>query len=568
MIRPRSNACLFQRFAHDARGAVSVVAALMTVLGLSLSVLVLDAGNLYLTKRRLQAGVDAAALSAAGDPTQAATLAGNSLAANGFSRTATVESGIYTADPSLAESARFATAATGANAVRVTKTITTPSFIAGILGGTAGNASGVKATATAARLPGVSYAAGTSLASVDPNQINQVLGQLFQVGTLHIVSYDGLANANVNALPFLSQLASQVGVSAGATYGDLANANVTVGKLLAAASAAVNIQSGGTNTATLDLLNQLSLQLPASASMTVGQLINLALWQKRQIGTILQQDGSQTKINLLDLVTAAARLYGAGHLVTVTNGITIPLAGTISITTNVVVGSPMTSVAMAPVGTVISTQQVRVAIVVKTALLGVGADAPVQITLPIYLKLASGTGTVKDIPCTPNGTRAIITGATQTGLAQLGTVTNTDLLNLGADPAIGAAPVAQVKILGLQLTITAAANLPILPGGPQDLPFNQTMITNGTPQTVAANQHVLSGLASYLTFPAQSGTLLGTVLNLLNNTVLPLVKPILVNILSALDPVVDAILQTLGLRLGAIDIVVRGISCGTPTLVH
>ena len=134
---------------------------------------------------------------------------------------------------------------------------------------------------------------------------------------------------------------------------------------------------------------------------------------------------------------------------------------------------------------------------------------------------------------------------------------------------IGPAPIAQVSLLGLvTLTINAAAILNIVPGGPTDLPFNQTQIAAGTPQTVAANQHVLSGLANALTFPPQTGSLLAAVLNLLNNTVLPLVKPILVAILSALDPIVDALLQTLGLRLGAIDIVVRGVSCGTPTLVH
>jgi uncharacterized membrane protein len=567
MTRPSHRPCLIARFARDARGAVSILAALLIVLALGLSVLVVDAGHLYLAKRRLQSAVDAAALAAAGDNTQAAALASAALTANGYDGGATVETGTYTADPALAQSARFVPSA-GGNAVRVTKTITTPSFLGGIFGN--GGDSSVKASALAARIPAVAFAAGTGLGDLSGGQINQVLGGLFGAGlNLTLPNYAALASANVDALTFLDQLAAQAGVTAG-TYGDLADTSVTVGQVLSAAQAALNIQ-GGDNTAALDALNMLSLQLPQSAAMTFGQVADTSLWQQRRIGSVVQQNSGQTNFNLFDIIAAMARIYGAGHLVSASGSTTLPLAGAVTITTNMVVGSPMTSVGLSPKGTTIATQQVRVAITVKTNPLAVGADSPVRITLPVYLRLAGGTATVTGIPCTADGTRAVITAAVQTGFAAIGSVSDADLKNLDAEPVVAPAQLASVSLLHLvNLTITAAGNMDILPGGPTPLPFDAGQIKNGTPQTVAGtdNQHIMSGLVGVLYFPPQSGTLLGIALNLLNNTVLPAVKPILVDILTALDPATDTLLRATGLRLGAIDVVVRGVRCGTPTLVH
>jgi uncharacterized membrane protein len=64
------------------------------------------------------------------------------------------------------------------------------------------------------------------------------------------------------------------------------------------------------------------------------------------------------------------------------------------------------------------------------------------------------------------------------------------------------------------------------------------------------------------------GALATAINNLLASTVTPLLRGTLVTLLTALDPVTDALLKTLGLRLGAIDTVVHGVSCGVPTLVQ
>src|ERR1700761_7018173 len=222
MTPSKSVRALCRRFVRDEGGVASIIGVMMMILGLGLTILVVDAGHLYLAKRRLQSAVDAAALAAAGDPANASALAAKILTRNGYDTTATVETGQYTADPSIALANRFVAGAMVLNAVRVTKTIPSPEFFAGVLG--MDQTATVAATATAARIPGVAYAAGTGLASLNNGALNQMLGALLGTNlSLSLVNYNGLASTNVDALTFLDQLATKVGVTAG-TYGDLANA--------------------------------------------------------------------------------------------------------------------------------------------------------------------------------------------------------------------------------------------------------------------------------------------------------------------------------------------------------
>jgi uncharacterized membrane protein len=82
--------------------------------------------------------------------------------------------------------------------------------------------------------------------------------------------------------------------------------------------------------------------------------------------------------------------------------------------------------------------------------------------------------------------------------------------------------------------------------------------------------HVFSSLAGNLTLSTSfsGGLLTGSINSLLNATVLPLVRTEVTSLLTALDPAGDTLLRGLGLRLGEIDVVTRGVSCGVPTLVH
>lgn len=558
---------LLRRFHRDERGVVSILGAFLILVGLGISVLVIDVGHLYLTKRRLQSAVDAAALAAAGNPSNATEIAQAILAQGGFSTSAlTVQPGLYTPDPGLSVTARLNTDPDAqANAVRVTNRIATPDFFAAIFN--EGGQANIVATATAAQTPTVSFAAGTGLAQLSGGDINAVLGKLLGSNlSLSVINWQGLAGANLDALGLLNQLASQVGVTAG-TYGDLANANVTVGQVIAAAQAALNVHPGANNTAALEALNLLSLQVPQGVSATLGSIIDTTLWQSRQVGTILQQDQGQTTINLLDTVSAMARLYGSNHLVDVGTALSLPITNT-QVSAYLSAGQPMANAALATLGTTISTSQVRLAINVTAANINLGL-ASAEVTLPLYIQIASGQARVAAIPCQANGTMATIAATPTAATVQIGAVSQAQLEDFSQTPAPGPTAVVQLTILGIPLTIEASGSAVIAAGAATDLNFTQAGIQSGVLQTAVGSDgsQLIGGLANNLNLTVAGTGITGLVSELVNSTVMPLLRPLLASILSALDPTVDNLLKTIGLQLGTLDVTVHGVSCGRATLV-
>ncbi|MBN9545413.1 MAG: hypothetical protein J0I19_08060 [Alphaproteobacteria bacterium] len=574
MSGPSLKPCaLCKRFLRDQRGVASIVAALLMLLGLGFGVLTFDVGHLYLEKRRLQGAVDAAALAAAGDPANAAAIATRVLTNNGYAQVATVVTGAYTPDPALAVASRFnADPAAQKNAVRVTQTVSVQGYLATVIGG--GLLSNVTATATAAQAPLVSFSAGTGLASLTNGQLNAVLGGLLGATlTLSLVNYQALASTNVDALTFLDQLATQAGVTAG-TYGDLANTSVTMGQMVAAIRTALNIHPSGNNNAALDALNLIALQTPAGAAAATGNIVNTGLWQKRQIGTIVQQVPGQVSLNLFDLVGAMARAYGSGHLVNAGTAISVPVTNS-SVITHLSLGAPMTSVALARVGTSISTAQTRLTLTatVTDVSLGIPGFLNASISLPLYVTVASGTATVTAIPCQAGGTMATITAAAQAATAQIGVVSDTDLQNFASNPVVQPAGIVTISVLGIPVAVTASGSSSVAAGTPIQENFTQADITAGTVKSASGSGagNIISGLVPNMTLSttllSSGGLLTSTINNTLNVTVLPLLRPVLVSLLSSLDAPVDTLLRSLGLRLGVMDTVVHGVRCGTPTLV-
>jgi uncharacterized membrane protein len=561
---------LVRDFARDERGVVSIIGIVLIILGLGFSVLVLDVGHLYLTKRRLQASVDAAALAAVGDPAMAGQVVTQSFARNGYEdTTATIEVGAYTPDPNLPTDQRFnASPQAQQNAVRITKSVAIPGFLTNIFGITA--LSTVHATATASRIPLVSFSAGTGLADIDAGTFNTVLGSLLGTTlTLQLANYQALASTNVDALTFLDQLAVHANTNVG-TYGDLANTSITMGDLILAARAALNIHPAGNNSAAIDALNLISLTVPQNVSAAVGSLIDTTLWQNRQIGSILQQTPGTTSLNILNLITAMAQIYGADHVINLDSAVSLPLTNT-SVVTQLSVGSGMASASLGSVGMTVSTSQVRLALVATVADLNLGI-ASAAIRLPIYLQIASGQAKVTAVSCRSDAMVTIAT-TTQAASVQIGNVTDQDFTNFGNAPTVQPAQLVSLKILGIPVSVSASGALTVAAGSPPNLNFSQSDIASGVVKTTAASDsgHIFSGLINTLTLSttllSDGGLLTDTINATLNTIVLPLIRPVLTAILNALDPAVDTLLKTLGLRLGMMGVTVHGVSCGAPTLV-
>jgi uncharacterized membrane protein len=210
----------------DERGAVAVMAALSMTAILGFAAMVADLGAIYIAKRDLQAAADAAALAGtfplAQDSTVVdswKTVAQNYLVKNMPGATADVSRGIYCPNPATPPGARYTADATicadndsitGYNAVHVSASAPSPLYFGrALLGGAAPRM--ISATATAAQINEAGFSAGTGLLSLDKGLANAILSALLGTSIdLSLVQYQGLANANVNALGFIDALATNL----------------------------------------------------------------------------------------------------------------------------------------------------------------------------------------------------------------------------------------------------------------------------------------------------------------------------------------------------------------------
>ena len=96
-------------FLRDTRGSVTMIAAVGMLMLIGISAIAIDGGRYYFNRREQQAATDLAAIAAASDLAQSASLASAAGAANGYPATAvlSVELGTYAADPAVVPSARF-----------------------------------------------------------------------------------------------------------------------------------------------------------------------------------------------------------------------------------------------------------------------------------------------------------------------------------------------------------------------------------------------------------------------------------------------------------------------------
>jgi uncharacterized membrane protein len=448
------------------------------------------------------------------------------------------------------------------NAVRVTKTITTPGFFAGIFGS---DAARITAAATAARIPSVSFSLGSGLADLSAGDINRILGKMLGADlSLSLIDYEGLASANVDALGMLNQLAVETGLDAG-TYGELADATVTLGQLLAAARARLEAQPGGQNSAALQAINLLSLQAPPGISARLGALMDMTLWQDRRIGSIVEKGSGGAAINLFDTVRAMARLYGAGHLVDLGSALSIPVVGS-SVSAYLSAGEPVAGMTTGTVGSRLATSQMRLALSVTVANVDLGI-AKATVRVPVYVQMASASAVVTAIPCQPER-MATITAAPVATWARIGDVDTGSLSDYGSDPIPQQADIVSLTILGIPVEIGAVGVASVAAGPPQALNFRQADIAEGVVKSASADaDHLLSELAGDIVLDVRGNGVSGVVQNILSGIVMPLLRPTLISVLSSLDPLVYRLLQTAGLRLGTAGVGVHKVNCGHPTIV-
>jgi uncharacterized membrane protein len=152
--------------------------------------------------------------------------------------------------------------------------------------------------------------------------------------------------------------------------------------------------------------------------------------------------------------------------------------------------------------------------------------------------------------------------------AQIGELDTSTLSDYGNVPAPQQPSIVSLTVLGIPVDIQASAAASVAAGPSQDLDFRQDDIAAGTVKSAGADtSHLMSDMAGGLVLNVRGTGTTGVVDSILAGTVMPLLRPVVVSILSSLDPLVSKLLQIAGLRLGVVSVAVHGVNCGRPTIV-
>jgi uncharacterized membrane protein/ActR/RegA family two-component response regulator len=549
-------------FLHDRSGAVSIMAAISMFMLVAIAGLVIDGGSLYFARRNLQATTDAAALAAVQNPAQASAIAASVFSSNGYaSPVLAVATGTYTADESLTVQSRFVVSASGINAVRVHAIWQQPTYFGFFFG--LGRNMPLGTQAVAARVPTASFGAGTAVARLNGGLLNSVLSQLFGSSvSLSLIDYQALVTTNIQALPFLNQLATDISV--GGSYQQLATSSVTIGQLLNAMIETVGASGEGNVTGTTLALKSLATQLSTNAAMPLSSILDITPLQGRTIGGVITAADPSLELNVMSILSASARTISGGHLINVGTALTIPVTNSV-ISTQLAVGSQMAQIAMASPGSTVNTAQIRLAITATLANINLGV-ATASISLPIFLEAASGQATLLSMACTTDGDRARISASAGLTKIQFGSVSPAALQNFSVPVVPVPQPVVGVTLLTIPVQVNISGGVSVAQSGPTTLDFTQSDIDAGTVKSVPGSaQTPFSLLSSNFTLTPNIAN--NPLLNGLLGSLFSALNPLVASLIAPLDAPVDQLLATLGLALGVVDVRVFDVSCRTPTLV-
>lgn len=546
---------LMRRFGADERGNFAMISAGLMTLMIGCAGLAIDLGTIFADRRKTQSTADLAAIVAAANLSNPVNAATATVTQNNYPASALVkvETGTYTANSAIAPQARFVTPAVAIpNAARVTLTTKTPLYFARYL--TGASYFNITTTATATSTEMATFAIGSRLLSVNGGALNALLGAM--LGTtlsLSVMDYNALISAKIDALDFLSALATRVNLTAG-TYNDLLNSNVKVGDIIAAALTTQQITNGA-NAATTALSTISQAVTGSSTKISPGTLIDLGPFANLTIG---QKPKVGASVSVFDLINTVAQIANGSNQIATSVNLGLPGLANVSVVVTIgerPVGSSW--IAMGTQGVSVHTAQTRILATINV--LGSGSIA--SINLPVYVEVASGTATLNAVSCGhPNINTSQVTIGVTPGIvdAWIGNVTMADMTNFTTKP--NPPPATLVTVLGIPITGLAHAGMGNTT--PTNVNFSYSDIQAGTKKTVTTTNFLTSLTSS----------LLGDLTINIGGIPLPglgaLVTGILSAVTSPIDQVLASLLSTLGIGLGQVDVWVLGIRCDGAVLVN
>ncbi len=595
---------------------------MVAALGLALAVAalgVLDVANIYLAKRALQNVADLAALAAVQQmddqcvqplATAQANAASNGFSVSGTTNTLAVQCGRWDSSNSGAMSFVTASPTPPLNGAQVTVSEVVPYFFVG-------PKRTLTASATAKASVIGSFQVGTSL--VQANLLNGLLSSLLG-GTavnLDAVSWQGIANANIK----VADLAA-VATTAGTYDGLLATqtsvtglANILLNAVTKDSALTANVSAAqGALSALATLVPQGTFNSIPLASISGSQAL-------LQLGVANAQYAADATVNVLQMLIVGAEIAAAGQSPVSVNldlsnmsglGSVLPVSANVTLQ---VISPP--SMAAGEPGYVAGTTKWRTMAQTAQILLAVNAGISTQnvpivgsiigltVQIPFYVLVAPGQAWLQSAQCAATKAASTQVIGVQTGIANVcigtplaagyttstvsgfqcpnssWTVANVSL-NTGAP--LGTLTIASVTAQGIGVPVVNAASSTLaFDGNGNPLAGNSVnsnqigAVLNNTLQSAVTQIGQLTAGGLQIQVLPQTG--LGVVLNLLVQTILsalsPVIMPIITGVLSTLAPILSGLdtvligplLQLLGVQLGVATVTDSPLACGVATLV-
>ena len=537
---------------RDERGGVAVMAAVAGGLLCGLAALVIDVGSVALYARKLQGAADLSALAAARDLGRIDVAARATAQANvGTEVIVKAASGVYVAEAEVAAKDRFRAGQGPANAARVTLSGQAPLFFGRWILGK--DSVAVHRTGTAATTYGeplAMFSIGSRLARLDGGLANAVLSGLTGSSvSLTAMDYNALAAADVSLLAFSDALATDLGLTVG-DYDALARAEIDTGRALSVLDRLAGDSDGSA-------LNKL-VQAADGLRLKVGELIGLDADAPQAL-----RGGMDVRVSALDLSTAMLETGGDRQLALDLGA----QAGLADLDVSLAIGErPNGSPWLAVTDTgqpIIRTAQARLYIRARTAQKLSGLA---QVNLPILVELAPSEARLEALNCTPN----TIDLGVRPGVARasIGTIDEARLSNF--KQALTVSPATFLSVAGL-VTVSGSSQIEAADQGFQTVRFTGDEIEAQAIKTVGSLGFTSGLVASLLGRLDIKVSVIGLGIGLGNlagalGTLLAPLSPVL-------DAVVNALLDTLGLKFGEADVRALGLSCPdaskptTPVLV-
>ena len=565
-----------RRFGKDRAGNVAIIGAAFLSTAMVIAAFAVDEGALYLEKRHSQNLTDIAVIAAASNPAKAElavlqTLQDNGMQADrpadpkelrewllGDSRRLdyTIEPGTYSPDPMIAPDKRFVANQSPTNAVKVTlRKRGTLFFAERLIDKPMIATSGIAYASSEA-----AFSVGSRLLSLDGGLLNALLNGL--LGTelsLRVMDYKALLDVHLDALQFISGLATELDITAG-TYNDVLEASATVGEI---ASVMADLAGPLDLTAAGALRKIANDKATAELSLPLGSLLELGTFGTLSVGS--HNSGTIAAVDALQMLTAVAMLANGKNQIALDLGLTVP--GVANTVVKLAIGEPAQKTPWMVIGDggeIVRTAQTRLLVEAKVG--GSGLLAGVSVRLPVYLELAYAEAQLASISC-PTGrvesTKVAVDA--KPGVAELwiGDIDAASFGDFTKTPVKGKVNLVDITAI----KIAAKAHVAATNTQTARLVFNYQDIKDLNVKSVSTKNTVDTVVSSLLGELELDVNVVGLTLGL-PALVTGALQSTLSGIAAPLDTLVYNLLLALGIKIGEADVRVHGAHCQRSVLVQ